>query len=117
MRAAILLVLLAACVIETDEDTTPEPTYAEKAWLVEALPVFEASCMACHWNTTDTVGFLAGDTPWEIRQSLLDSGVVNVATPVSSRVLTKGAHTGPALLAVETSKILFWLVAERDARR
>ena len=117
MRAAILLVLLAGCLIEGDEEVTPEPTYAEKAWLVEALPVFQQSCMACHWQTTDAPGFLAGDTAWEIRLSLLASGVVSVRAPETSRVLTKGAHAGPALLAVDASKILYWLQAERDQRR
>jgi hypothetical protein len=31
-------------------------------------------------------------------------------------MLTKGAHTGPALEAKEASDILSWIVAERDAR-
>jgi hypothetical protein len=42
--------------------------------------------------------------------------VINLSAPQSSRMLTKGAHTGPALEAKEASDILSWIVAERDAR-
>jgi hypothetical protein len=41
--------------------------------------------------------------------------LVNLEAPQSSRILTKGAHSGPALLASQASDLLEWIAAERDA--
>jgi len=120
MRAAIFLVLLAGCVIEGPDEADQEPAYtqAEKAWLAEALPVLQGNCTACHGakDTRGEIGFLAGETVWEVRKNLLVAGVVNLDRPETSRLLTKGAHVGPSMTAREASKLLFWIQAERDER-
>ena len=115
-RVSLVLVLLAACVGDAEDDRSRR-SYAEKAWLAEALPIFQANCMVCHWATGEPPLFLAGETPWQVRNSALASMVVNLASPESSRVLTKGAHAGPALLPREAAKILYWLQAESADRR
>ncbi|HEX5061244.1 MAG TPA: hypothetical protein VFV99_17880 [Kofleriaceae bacterium] len=120
MRGAILLVLLAGCVIEGPDgmDRGPAYTQAEKAWLAEALPVLQANCVVCH-SASDVrggIGFLDGETAWDIRSNLLASGEVNLDRPETSRLLSKGAHQGPAMTATEASKLLFWIQAERDER-
>jgi hypothetical protein len=64
------------------------------------------------------IGYLAGASDLERRDTLIAymPAVINLSAPKSSRMLTKGAHTGPALDATEASDILSWIVAERDAR-
>ena len=49
---------------------------AERAFTEHALPVLQAACMACHNGATaPEIGFLAGDSPAEIRETILASGV------------------------------------------
>jgi hypothetical protein len=62
------------------------------------------------------LNFLAGDTIWEIRETVLASDVVNLDAPATSRLLTKGVHTGPAMNAIEVSDLLVWLQAEQAER-
>lgn len=116
MRYLAFLVLLASCIEYGDFDPAPtDPlTPAQRAWLERALPVFQAQCIACHGNSTvDTMNFLAGDTPWEIRENVLASGVVDVESPTGSRLLTKGVHTGPMMSEADVAAILAWLEAEQ----
>ena len=122
----LLLFLLAGCTLyfgddqpPADDPPPPSLSQAERAWVEQALPVLKAQCVACHASTsTDpSINFLAGNTVWEMRQSILASGVVNVDVPQSSRIFTKGAHQGPAMTASQTSDLLEWLVAERDERQ
>lgn len=119
MRYLAMLVLVVGCVEYGDNRPPPEPplTPAERAWLDEALPVFQALCMACHAQTAvDTPDFLAGETPWEIRDNLLASGTVNLDDPARSRLFVKGVHSGPAMSSDQISAILDWIEAERDER-
>jgi hypothetical protein len=117
-RAALCFVALAGCLIESADDRhevqQPQLSTAERAWLDDALPALEAQCVVCHSGTAGSPSFLAGETPWQIRDSLLASGVVDVAAPETSRLLTKGVHYGPAMNAVDTAALLHWLQAERD---
>jgi hypothetical protein len=91
-------------------------TPAEQDWMRLAYPVFERNCIQCH-ASADAVGFLAGSTPLEVRETLLSWSppVVDIDNPTTSRVLSKGVHLGPSLTAQETSDILEWLQAEREA--
>jgi mono/diheme cytochrome c family protein len=124
MRAALLLVL-AGCTLDFVDDPKPMPdppppplTAAERAWREEALPNFQAQCVQCHGNNgVGAMAFLAGNDEWEIRRTILASGVVNLDMPTASRVLQKGSHTGPAMTAQVASDILSWIVAERDERQ
>lgn len=119
----ILLVLMAGCTLEfgdgkdpADDPPPPSLTQAERAWVEQALPVLKANCVTCHAGTDPSISFLAGNTVWEMRQSILASGVVNVDVPTASRIFTKGAHSGPAMTAAQASDLLAWLQAERDER-
>jgi len=106
----------------SDNSLTPEQKTAQEKWLNEALPAFQhGTCVTCHQGQQPNVGFLIGDTDLAIRDTLLaynppSSGqVVNLDAPQSSRVLTKGVHEGPAMLADDASSILDWIQAEADA--
>jgi hypothetical protein len=114
-KLSLVALLLAGCV--ENEDTAPTRTLAQRAFIAEALPVLQQQCVACHGNATNVLGFMAGETADEIRLNLVSSGEVNIVTPTSSRLLTKGAHSGPYLTAAETSALLEWITAERDERQ
>ena len=122
MRYGVLVIALAGCSLyfgDGKEEGPPPPdlTPAERAWVEQAQPVFAANCQTCHaGSVAQGMNFLAGNTVWEQRDSLLDSGMVNLGAPESSRILTKGWHSGPAMTAQQASAILSWIVAERDER-
>jgi mono/diheme cytochrome c family protein len=120
VRYLAFLVVLGGCIEYGDFDPASDDplTPAQRAWLEQALPVFQAECSACHGTTQiDTIGFLAGDTPWEIRENLVASGVISVESPTASRLFTKGVHTGPAMSAADVAAILAWLDAEHAEAR
>ena len=96
---------------------TPEEKAAREAFMTKAKPVFDTSCASCHSGSDPTVAFLAGADPMGVRKTLLeyDPQVVNLEAATSSRVLTKGAHSGPSLLASQSADLLAWVQAERDA--
>lgn len=97
---------------DTGAETAPEPlSAAARVWLEQVLPMLEKSCIGCHGAIDPT--FLRGATPWEIRDTLLGSGLVEVAAPETSSLLTKGAHSGPALTIKEAETILEWLRLEQ----
>ena len=100
--------------VDTQESCAAEEDPAQRAFDEHALPVLLAMCAACHDGASaPEIGFLAGQTPAEIRDTLLASGIVDVATPTMSRILTKGVHSGPYLSAQQVSEILLWLEAEQ----
>ncbi len=103
----------------TDKGLTPEERAAQDKWISEAYPAFQAqTCTTCHAGQQPGVAFLLADSnPLNVRQTLLtfDPQVVNLTAAQSSRVLTKGAHAGPALDADSTTKILDWIEAEATA--
>jgi hypothetical protein len=118
MLAAIALMGCAGLIDGTgDPSLTPEQRAAIQAWEQYAAPVFTTNCVACHAGTDPATAFLGGTSVDAIRKTLLgwDPQVVNLDAPESSRVLTKGAHTGPALGATDSANILKWVQAERDA--
>jgi hypothetical protein len=100
------------------EDLNPKEQVALVKWVEKALPVLSTKCVMCHDGSMPMIGYLAGATDLERRMTLIAymPAVVNMNAPQSSRMLTKGAHTGPMLEAREASDILQWIVAERDAR-
>jgi hypothetical protein len=100
------------------ENLTPQQQLAEQKWTNEALPAIRhATCDGCHAGSTAGVGFLVGMTDLDIRKTLMgfDPPVINLDAPPSSRILTKGAHNGPALQADDASAILDWVQAEQAA--
>jgi hypothetical protein len=117
-----IAVLLAACSgeIQSDiyENLNPKEQVALEKWVEKALPVLGTKCVMCHDGSMPMIGYLAGANDLERRDTLIAymPAVINMNAPQSSRMLTKGSHTGPALEATEASNILQWIVAERDAR-
>ena len=117
-----IAVLLAACSgeIQSDiyEDLNPKDQVALEKWVEKALPVLSTKCVECHGGSMPMVAYLAGADDIAKRDTLIAymPAVINLTAPMSSRMLTKGNHTGPALEAKEASDILSWIVAERDAR-
>jgi hypothetical protein len=113
---------LAACSgeIQSDiyEDLNPKDQVALEKWVEKALPVLSKKCVMCHDGSMPNIGYLAGATDIEKRDTLIAymPAVVNMSAPQSSRMLTKGEHTGPALDAKEASDILTWIEAEKEAR-
>ncbi len=122
--AIALLVSACSGEIQSDiyENLDPKDQVALEKWVDKALPVFSSKCVMCHDGSMPDVTpvpppYLAGASDLEKRDTVLAHmpAVINLSAPQSSRVLTKGAHTGPALDATEASAILSWIVAERDA--
>ncbi len=127
LSAGITAALLIGCtgLISGDEgggggNTTPEAAIALQKFTKDAYPVFSTVCAACHIGMDPK--FLAADAAITdpvatMRATLLgfDPSVVNLQAPESSRVLTKGVHSGPALNAIQSAAILGWLQAEKDA--
>jgi hypothetical protein len=117
-----LVLFAAACTgdIQADnlEGLDPEEQIAQQKWVEEALPVLTANCLMCHDGSMPMIGYIAGATDLDKRETLVNymPAVVNLAAPSSSRMLTKGAHTGPALEATQTTSILNWIKAEAKAR-
>ncbi len=116
---AAAVVLLVGCtgLIQGKDDPaiSPEEKAARDKWVNEALPAFQmATCTTCHENQQPGVAFLDGMSDLDRRQTLLnfDPQVVNLDAPQSSRVLTKGAHAGPALDSQYVQPILDWIQAE-----
>lgn len=99
------------------ESSTPEEVAARKAYVDKAKPVFDLYCISCHSGSDPTIAFITGTDAMAQRKSLMefDPQVINLEAPASSRVLTKGAHSGPALTAQQSAEILQWIGAERDA--
>ena len=102
----------------SDPGVSPEEKVAQDKWVNLGLPAFQnGTCTTCHNGSQPDIGFLAGAGALDIRQTLLNFNpdVVDLSAVQSSRVLTKGAHAGPALDAVAASAILEWLQAEQAA--
>lgn len=100
-----------------DETLTPEEIAARTAYTEKAKGHLDAYCVSCHSGGDASIAFLVGTDAMEQRASLMgfDPQVVNLEAPASSRILTKGAHSGPALTAQQSSDILQWIGAEREA--
>jgi cytochrome c553 len=99
----------------TTDNVSPEEQAARQLFLQKAKPVLDTTCAACHSGSDPSVAFLQAPNATEERAKLLASDYISLEAPQSSRLLTKGAHSGPALLASQASDLLEWLSAERDA--
>ena len=116
------LLLFAACSGEVISDNLegldPAEQVAQTKWVELALPVFNTKCVMCHDGSMPNIGYIAGTDDLMKRETLVTymPAVINLGAPMSSRILTKGGHTGPALEAKEASNILEWIKAEAAAR-
>jgi hypothetical protein len=121
LSAGAFALAMAGCtgLIDAGSDgLTPEEVRARQLWTEKAAPVLNVACLGCHAGQQAGIDFLAGAGDMEKRETLLNFAprVVNLEAPQSSRIITKGVHDGPALLATQTSDILDWIRAERDAQ-
>ena len=124
VRALLAIVVgSAGCLsglIEGGTTTTsvpPADPVSQMKWTGEALPAFHAAtCFNCHTSSAGGA-WLAGQSDADIRASLLGytPQVVDLGTPASSNVLTKGMHEGPQLQPDQAAAILDWISAEHDA--
>ena len=114
MRSSIVIGLaLAGCV--GDSEPAPAGKSSREVFDARVWPAL-ARCAGCH-ATQPTIDFLAPGTPAAYDTLFgFQPAVIDLGSPGSSLLLTMGLHTGPAFTAPESSAILEWLVAERDAR-
>jgi hypothetical protein len=97
-------------------DADPSVVAAREEFASNTWPnVLQPLCASCHAGGGSGPGFLAGATAEEVRVGLLGSGVTSLTAPSSSRLLTKGAHLGPAFNGTQASAILDWINLERVA--
>jgi len=117
------LPLLVACTGEIQSENLVglpiTEQVAQQAWVEKALPVLATKCITCHDGSMPNIGYLAGADDLARRETLVTyvPRVVNLGAPQSSRIVTKGAHMGPALdSALEANPIIIWIKAESKAR-
>ena len=117
VAALLTLVGCDGLIDDTNPNITPEEQYARELFLTKAKPVFDSYCISCHAGLYPEVAFIAGTDALSQRQTILgfDPAVINLDALESSRVLTKGAHSGPSLTAAQASDLLEWLTQEREA--
>lgn len=115
---ALALVSLVGCTGLIGGGGGGEGDAAKKMWIDKAAPVLLTNCVSCHNGSRPMINFLEGTGDLVIRDTLLafEPAVVNLDAPASSRLLTKGIHDGPALLASQASDLLEWIGAEKDAQ-
>lgn len=91
---------------------------AQQTWVEKALPILAAKCIMCHDGSMPNIGYIAGDDDLLRRETLVGyvPRVVNLGAPQSSRIVTKGMHTGPALDVTESSDLVVWIRSEASAR-
>lgn len=115
--SAAAVVMTAGCTGLVDNHSgadSPAVAAAKQAWTSEALPALTAgTCVGCHASQAGQE-FLKGP---DVRATLIGFSpqVVNLDAPGSSRILTKGAHSGPALSGDQVTSILDWIKLEKDA--
>jgi hypothetical protein len=118
--AGALVIALVGCTGLVDggsDGMTSQQRDAIQKWVTTAMPVLSQDCVTCHNGSRPDVGFLIGNDAVAIHDTLMafQPPVVNLDAASSSQIVTKGLHEGPQLTADETSKILDWVFAERDA--
>jgi hypothetical protein len=87
----------------------PEAFFADN---VEAM--LERRCGGCHGAGRSAPDFLRPDP--DVRTTLLGyPALVDLESPRTSRLLTKGEHSGPAFTTSEASTVLSWLELEASS--
>ncbi len=123
LAAAVLAASGCSGLVDNDglDGLTPEQVNAQRLWVSSALPQLQANCMSCHDGSMPPADFLVGDGDLVKRDTLMaytatiGGPIVDLGAPSLSLLLTKGMHDGPALDAAQSSDILEWVNAERDA--
>jgi hypothetical protein len=124
MRASRVIALLFATgctgIIDADlpEGVSPEQEAARKAWIQKAHPTLQPNCESCHGGSRAGVNWFEGADPYAQRDALMNymGMIINLDAPMTSKIITYGAHEGPDLNAVQASNVIEWMMKERDAR-
>jgi hypothetical protein len=125
MRAptVLLVAVVAGCTGQIDADVpegiSPEQEAARQAWITKAQPVLAANCASCHDGTMAGIAWFEGaPDPYAQKTDLLtyEKMIVSLDAPMTSLLVKKGAHDGPALTAPQSSSIVEWITKERDAQ-
>jgi mono/diheme cytochrome c family protein len=119
---AFLMIAVVGCTGLIDGGSSglsDEQKGAKAQWETDAYPVLQTNCGVCHAGQRVGVNFLGGATADEAKAMIMayQPPVINFDAPGSSRVLSKGLHDGPELTAAQSSSILQWLQAEKDAQQ
>jgi cytochrome c553 len=98
----------------SDDGISDEEAAALEAFDNDVVPVLQAACAACHASMAN-IDFLKSDP--DVRTRLLEwpNKLVDLDAPAASRLLTKGAHEGPALTPEQGAPLLSWIQLERTA--
>lgn len=117
--AALALVVATGCMGEItngangDDDLTPEEIAAKNAYDTNVAPILNGFCGSCHTSMAN-IDFMKPDP--DVRTHLLTwPGLVNLDTPTSSKLLTHGAHQGPAFTEAQSATVLDWINLEKEA--
>ena len=107
--AAAAILMAAGCTGLIDDTVLPtdlekDEANARRLWDEKAWPILEVQCGGCH-TTMPMIDFFNTNgadpvaNPYAVREALVafTPAVVNLETPPSSRLLTKGFHSGPEL--------------------
>jgi mono/diheme cytochrome c family protein len=80
----------------------------------EVMPLLDVQCVACHAPGRTGPAFIVADP--DVYSSVLDwPALVNLRDPGSSRLLTKGEHSGPAWNGDQAATVRAWLDLEASA--
>ena len=84
---------------------------AEEFFETRVQGMLETRCGGCHGAARSAPDFLRPDP--DVRTTLLAyPALIDLASPRTSRLLTKGEHSGPALIASEADLIRTWIELE-----
>ena len=108
-----LAVVAAGCVGDiTGSDGDSAATAAAKAkFAADVQPILDGFCSACHSGGMPNIEFMMPN-PDARTQMLGWTGLIDLTAPTSSTLLTKGAHTGPALTPDQSAVMLDWIELE-----
>src|SRR5690349_12418156 len=105
-RLAIPLLFAVGCTGTIDNQLppglTPAQAHALELWTQKALPILKMQCFTgCHDGSVPADGFLVGMSDTMIRDTAIGfmPPVVNLSSPATSTMVTKGMHEGPPLTA------------------
>ena len=111
----VALAVSAGCVgsIEDDAELTAEQRAARAAFDGQVMPLLDSNCRVCH-AIEPNVDFMKPD-PDIYTRMVMWPALVNTNEPTQSKLLTKGAHTGPAFTPEQSSTVLEWINLEKVA--
>jgi cytochrome c5 len=116
LAVAFLLLLVGGCVGSINDDgadLTEEQRAARNAFDTRVMPLLDSTCRACH-ATEPNADFMKPEP--DIYTRMVEwPALVNVNEPTQSKLLTKGAHTGPAFTPEQASQVLDWITLEAVA--